>query len=71
MRRRPLRWTGGQIGGKYSPACGFAMGVERVPGLMVECRGEIPREAPDVYVIHQGELAGSRGKRSGTCVIRA
>ncbi len=46
-----------QIGGKYSPACGFALGVERVLALMVECRGEIPREAPDAYVIHQGELA--------------
>jgi len=47
-----------QIGGKPAPACGFAMGVERVLALMVECRGEIPRGAPDAYVIHQGELVG-------------
>ncbi|MDE2365732.1 MAG: histidine--tRNA ligase [Betaproteobacteria bacterium] len=46
-----------QIGGKSSPACGFAMGVERVLALMVECRGDIPPSVPDAYVIHQGELA--------------
>ena len=49
-----------QIGGKpasAAPACGFAMGVERVLALMVECGGEIPRPVPDVYVIHQGEAA--------------
>lgn len=49
-----------QIGGKpasAAPACGFAMGVERVLALMVECGSEIPRPVPDVYVIHQGEAA--------------
>ena len=46
-----------QIGGKPSPACGFAMGVERVLALMIECRGESPRYLPDAYVIYQGELA--------------
>jgi histidyl-tRNA synthetase len=46
-----------QIGGKPSPACGFALGVERVLALMMESGGEIPSVAPDAYVIHQGELA--------------
>ena len=49
-----------QIGGKpasAAPACGFAMGVERVLALMVECGNEIPRSVPDVYLIHQGEAA--------------
>ena len=36
---------------------GFAMGVERVLALMVECGNEIPRSVPDVYLIHQGEAA--------------
>src|SRR6476620_777815 len=31
-----------QIGGKSSPACGFAMGVERVLALMVECGEKVP-----------------------------
>jgi histidyl-tRNA synthetase len=44
-----------QIGGKPTPACGFAMGVERLLALVVECGREIPNPAPDVYVIHQGE----------------
>jgi histidyl-tRNA synthetase len=46
-----------QIGGKASPACGFALGVERVLALMMESGGDIPSVAPDAYVIHQGELA--------------
>ena len=46
-----------QIGGKVASACGFAMGVERLLALMVECGKEIPRIVPDAYVIHQGEAA--------------
>lgn len=46
-----------QIGGKPAPACGFAMGVERLLALMLECGKEIPRSTPDVYVVHQGEAA--------------
>lgn len=46
-----------QIGGKAVPACGFAMGVERVLALMVECGEKISRPVPDVYVIHQGKAA--------------
>lgn len=46
-----------QIGGKPAPACGFAMGVERLLTLMLECGKEILPPAPDVYVVHQGENA--------------
>ena len=46
-----------QIGGKSTPACGFAMGVERLLALMQECGKEIPHVGPDVYVVHQGENA--------------
>jgi histidyl-tRNA synthetase len=45
-----------QIGGKAAPACGYAMGVERLLALMQEGPA---REAatPDVYVVRQGEAA--------------
>lgn len=46
-----------QIGGKAAPACGFALGVERVLALMLDSVVEIPRSIPDAYVIHQGEAA--------------
>lgn len=49
-----------QIGGsnKYSaPACGFAMGVERLLTLMLECGTDVPPPIPDAYVVHQGEEA--------------
>jgi histidyl-tRNA synthetase len=49
-----------QIGGssKHSaPACGFAMGVERLLTLIQECGTEISQPKPDAYVVHQGEAA--------------
>ena len=46
-----------QIGGKSTPACGFAMGVERLLALMQECGKEMPHVGPDAYVVHQGESA--------------
>lgn len=46
----------GQLGGKPAPACGFAMGVERLVALLAE-HGEIGRSAPDVYFVHQGAEA--------------
>ena len=45
-----------QIGGKPAPACGFAMGIERLLSLMKEANGEV-RTTPDVYLVHQGETA--------------
>jgi histidyl-tRNA synthetase len=46
-----------QLGGKPAPACGFAMGVERLMALWREDYRDLPREIPDVYVVHQGETA--------------
>ncbi|MBS1188240.1 MAG: histidyl-tRNA synthetase [Rhodocyclaceae bacterium] len=46
-----------QLGGKPAPACGFAMGVERLIALIKESGGEPAAPAPDVYVVHQGEAA--------------
>lgn len=46
-----------QLGGKPAPACGFALGVERLMALL-EAQGELPEPpAVDVYVVHQGEAA--------------
>ncbi|MCK6390818.1 MAG: histidine--tRNA ligase [Azonexus sp.] len=46
-----------QLGGKPTPACGFAMGVERLVALIRESGGEPAAPAPDVYVVHQGDAA--------------
>lgn len=46
-----------QMGGKETPACGFAMGVERLLALLEDAGAEVPSMAPDVYVVHQGEAA--------------
>ena len=48
-----------QIGGKPAPACGFAMGVERLLALLEEQRFCAPERPADAYVVHQGE-AGDR-----------
>jgi histidyl-tRNA synthetase len=45
-----------QIGGKPAPACGFAMGVERLLELMQHAQPVEPRVA-DVYLVHQGAAA--------------
>lgn len=45
------------FGGKPTPACGFAIGVERVLELM-KAEGEQPVAGQcDVYVVHQGDQA--------------
>ena len=46
-----------QLGGKPTPAAGFAMGVERLLALWRESGGEADRMQPDVYVVHLGEQA--------------
>jgi histidyl-tRNA synthetase len=44
-----------QVGGKPAPACGFAMGIERLLALMQECGKKITQPVPDIYIVHQGE----------------
>ncbi|MDP2693258.1 MAG: histidine--tRNA ligase [Gallionella sp.] len=46
-----------QVGGKSTPATGFAMGVERLLALLQEDGMALPKAEVDVYVVHQGELA--------------
>ena len=46
-----------QIGGKPAPACGFAMGVERLLALLEEYSIQASPIVADAYVVHQGEAA--------------
>jgi len=46
-----------QIGGKPTPACGFAMGLERLLALMQETRALEPAAQCEVYLVHQGDAA--------------
>jgi histidyl-tRNA synthetase len=48
-----------QIGGKPAPATGFAMGIERLLVLLQEAGMALPKPLPDVYLVHQGELAAA------------
>lgn len=45
-----------QVGGKSAPACGFAMGIERLLAL-VEQNDVISPPVPDGYIVYQGEEA--------------
>jgi len=47
----------GQLGGRPAPACGFAMGIERLIALIKDAGGEPAGPAPDVYLVHQGDAA--------------
>jgi histidyl-tRNA synthetase len=52
-------------GGKPTPGCGFAIGVERVLELMRQSNDSADVAAPaahgcDVYIVHQGEAAARR-----------
>ncbi len=64
------------LGGKPAPACGFAIGVERVIELMREAGAVEPPPQCDVYVVHQGGAtlgaaigAGERVRDVGLDVI--
>ena len=45
------------FGGKSTPACGFAMGVERLLELMRASGEPVTRNECDVYLVHQGDAA--------------
>ena len=52
-----------QLGGKPAPACGFAMGIERLIALIRDAGGEPAGPAPDVYLVHQGQDASRQAFR--------
>ena len=52
-----------QIGGKPTPACGFALGIERLLDLMKDGAGGPEAAVPDVYLVRQGAAAERYGAR--------
>jgi len=44
-----------KLGGRATPAIGWAMGVERLVALYAACGGKVPTISPDVYVVAVGE----------------
>ena len=46
-----------QIGGKPTPAVGFALGVERIIAMLEELEICIPQQNPDVYIVAAGTKA--------------
>jgi histidyl-tRNA synthetase len=51
------------LGGKPAPACGFAIGIERMILLLREQHAQAA-DAPDAYVVHAGEAAGRLARRA-------
>ncbi len=52
----------GQLGGQETPACGFAMGIERIVALLEDSEfAKASEQSPHVYLIAMGEAAELRG----------
>ncbi len=49
-----------KLGGRSTPAIGWAMGVERLIGLYEACGGIAGNAAPEVYIVAVGEPASRR-----------
>jgi histidyl-tRNA synthetase len=49
-----------KLGGRPTPAIGWAMGVERFVALYEACGGQVPETGPDVFLVAVGE--GTREK---------
>lgn len=52
-----------QLGGRPAPACGYAMGVERLLALLAETGLAVPDCAPDVYLANVGVAAARFAQR--------
>ena len=50
-----------QLGGKATPAVGFAMGMERLVALIEDRNLVVPNTAPHAYLVLVGDLAMSHG----------
>ena len=46
-----------KLGGRATPAIGWAMGIERFVALYEVCGGEVPESRPDVYIAALGDAA--------------
>jgi len=52
-----------KLGGRGTPAIGWAMGVERLVALFEACGGTAPATLPDVYIVTVGQRAEQGGFR--------
>ena len=52
-----------QLGGKPTPGCGYAMGVERLIALIRDMGGNPAPAGVDVYFVYQGEAASRLAPR--------
>ena len=52
-----------QLGGKPTPGCGYAMGVERLIALIRDMGGDPAPAGVDVYFVYQGEAASRLAPR--------
>ena len=50
-----------KLGGKATPAIGWAMGMERLVMLYETCGGTTPDQSPDAYIVAVGEKAVAMG----------
>jgi histidyl-tRNA synthetase len=51
------------LGGKPTPACGFAIGIERMI-MLLTAQGRLRVHAPDGYVVHVGARASALARRA-------
>jgi histidyl-tRNA synthetase len=52
-----------QLGGKATPVCGFALGIERLLAMREAAGVEAPQGHPGVYLVLQGESGTRKGLR--------
>ena len=52
-----------QLGGKPTPAVGFAVGMERLVALLKDAGKQVDTAAPQVYMVVMGEAAERQGMR--------
>jgi len=50
-----------QLGGRATPAAGFALGIERLLAMREAADIEVPQDHPDLYLLLQGESSTSKG----------
>lgn len=50
-----------QLGGRSTPAAGFALGIERLLAMREAANIEVPQGQPDVYLLLQGESSSRKG----------
>ncbi len=50
-----------QLGGRSTPAAGFALGIERLLAMREAANIKVPQGQPDIYLLLQGESSSRKG----------